>query len=396
MQQECSDLRDTNQRIQAELVRQRDLMRTDSNSWEREKGALVADYEARTARISVDREEQAAKAQSELRAKIAELNFNFESTVKNMEKGSIETLRQELEGIRLRDLTAARKHSALEVEAVRSEERKSGVREVEQVRATFRERERQTSEDLGQLERLHGERVSRLEKKYDALKQKLEEAEGRAKKASGLASKGSADVRKLASSQLKQAEEQAKRAEVLFAQLSEAQQELQTSRVREAAYRDQLGRVLEEARLQRAQLLEAQRQLSSGSLQTYKWQRAAKEADVTQASAASSLQIAREEIGMLEHEMARLREANWNLSRGLERADKLVYGTFAAGAVATATATAGGNTAASITNSRTNKNSGHSSSSSSSTASSYAHSTHPRRASKAAASRCSEICFQQQ
>lgn len=89
-----------------------------------------------------------------------------------------------------------------------------------------------------------------------------------------------------------------------------------------------MARVLEESRLQRAELLEARRQASNGTVQANEWRNAVKESDLSNTVAATSLQIANQEISMLDHQLQRLKQENDSLNQALNRSDKLVYGTI--------------------------------------------------------------------
>ena len=159
-----------------------------------------------------------------------------------------ETVRQEQEGLRLRDQAVLEKRYESEIEVARTEERKARAREVDNLKAIFRANERQTAEDLTQLEKLHSERVHRLEVQVDTLKSNLSAAEQVAHDATELANKGSQEVRKQAAEHVKQAKAAVKKADHLSQQLHEAHKETQECRVRENSFRDQLSKSLEENR----------------------------------------------------------------------------------------------------------------------------------------------------
>jgi chromosome segregation ATPase len=95
--------------------------------------------------------------------------------------------------------------------------------------------------------------------------------------------------------------------------------------VRESLFREQLARVLEDARVKNAMLLEAQRQASDGSAQAYQWKKALSVTDSNQTAANTNLQIARDEIAMLEHDMKRLKNENVGLKSSLDKAERLVF-----------------------------------------------------------------------
>ena len=103
--------------------------------------------------------------------------MKFDSRMKEAELLINETVRQEQEGLRLRDQAVLEKRYESEIEVARTEERKARAREVDNLKAIFRANERQTAEDLTQLEKLHSERVHRLEVQVDTLKRNLSAAE---------------------------------------------------------------------------------------------------------------------------------------------------------------------------------------------------------------------------
>lgn len=259
--QELAGLKESVVRLTAENGRLRDTSAAEQAAFDRERKILLAEHQARAARLDQESSDSQAKTQVELRQRHSELQLRFESKVKEMEASIRQTIQAEAESARLRADAVAKKKHAAELEEAKLEERKARAREVDQLRESFREREKQTSDDLSQLESLHNDRVRRLDAQNDSLRQRVIEAEKAAKKASSLAAKSSEESRKLAGSHLRQAEINAQRAQELAEQLAAAQRETQEGCIREAGYRDQLGRALEEGRLARAEFLETKRQL---------------------------------------------------------------------------------------------------------------------------------------
>jgi chromosome segregation ATPase len=121
-------------------------------------------------------------------------------------------------------------------------------------------------------------------------------------------------------------EEHSKRAEQLHRQLEAFETELHQSRSRETSYRNQLARALEETRIKSAELIEARQQASSGSVQAQQWRKVSQESDLSIAAAQSTVQIAREEVAMLEFELRRAQDESAALRQELLRADKLIFG----------------------------------------------------------------------
>ena len=205
LQQEITSLKEQTQRQQAEISKLHKQQRSDQAHWQREREMLRQESEAFGAKVEKEREDQASKAQLTLRSKLSELQLKFESKIKEAESNITETARQEHEGLRLRDMAVLEKRYEKEIEQVRTEERKARSREVDSLKGIFRSNERQTAEDLAQLEKLHGDRVTRLEAQVETLKGKVIAAEKVASEASELANRGSEEVRKQAAEHVRQA-----------------------------------------------------------------------------------------------------------------------------------------------------------------------------------------------
>ena len=73
-------------------------------------------------------------------------------------------------------------------------------------------------------------------------------------------------------------------------------------------------------------MIELKRQAAAAAAQAYNWRRAAQNSDATHITERSALQIANDEILMLEHEVKRLREENWGLQNTADRAAFKIHG----------------------------------------------------------------------
>ena len=266
--QEIAGLKEQLARLSAETTRVKETAAAEAAAFDRERRIMQADHTARTARHEQEAADAAAKAQAELRLKHGEMHMQFESRVKEIEASIRATIESEAEHNRIRHDAAAKKGFAAELEAARLEERKARAREVEQVREAFREREKQTADDLAQLEALHNERVARLDGQNDALRQRVLDAEKASKRATAAAARSNDELKKTASVHLRASEDNARRATELAEQLAVAQAEAQESRQREAAYREQVARSLEETRVLRAEAQETRRLLQEQHQQT--------------------------------------------------------------------------------------------------------------------------------
>jgi hypothetical protein len=188
----------------------------------------------------------------------------------------------------------------------------------------FRGNERQTGEDFAQLEKLHTERVKRLERQVEALQAKVHVAEAVAQDATTLANQGSVEVRKQAAAHVEQATAATKRAEKLAKELERCHRDLQEARVRESTYRDQLSRSLDDNRLQRAEVLEAKKQATDSAAECFHYRKMVQEQGTEKSE--SALVIARNEIAFLEKEVSRLRDDNHALLANVHKHEKLLYG----------------------------------------------------------------------
>jgi hypothetical protein len=305
-----------------------ETLQDETLSRDREKDSAIQAADDRVAALQDERDSLLARAQSEQRLRITELTQRFGVSLQDMEINIRETIRQEITAEKIQEMARVQKKCSKDVEAARLEERAFAARELEELRKTYAEREAQTSEDLAELEKLHGNRVFRLEAQVAALRGRAEAAEARMNEAVLELNRAVEESRGGNERHLQQLEEYARRADALAVDLDHAHTEIQESRVREMSYREQLTRVLEEARVRHAELAELRRQSADRSAQAGMWRRAASEIDVTQAATTTQLQIAREEVAMLEHELHRAKDENAGLRRALGSADRLVYGVF--------------------------------------------------------------------
>ena len=116
---------------------------------------------------------------------------------------------------------------------------------------------------------------------------------------------------------LKHLEDHQQRGHKLALQLKEAHNEIQASKHRENEYRQQLAKSIEECRLQQAELIEVKRQASEAAAEAYAWKKAAQDSDSHHVVERKEIQIAKDEVIMLEHELKLMREENWHLKKNL-------------------------------------------------------------------------------
>ncbi len=330
LQQEITTLKEKLQRSEAEVHRLHNVHRSDSANWERERKLVRQESDDFLKKVEKERLDNATQSQMQIRSKLSELQLKFDSRLQEAELLIKETARQEHEGLRIKDIAVLEKRYEKEIQLARTEEKKARAREVENLKAIFRSDERQTAEDLAQLEQLHTERVRRLESQVEALNSKLIAAEQVAQNATELANKGSVEVRKQAAEHVKQAKAAMKKADGLAEQLHKAHQEIQECRVRESSYRDQLSKSLEDNRVQRAELLEAKKQATEAAAEAFQYKKMS--VDHGTDGNATALHVARNEITFLESELEKARADNHALQVSANRHEKLLYGAIGSAA----------------------------------------------------------------
>lgn len=312
--------------LQLEHAQSRDAHKVQSANWERERKQLTQEYTTKIATLEREKDEILAHAQQEVHSKTQELNLKYQHSIKNISQSGNETLRQEYEGELLRQGAEMQKRCQHEIEVVRTEERRVAAVELANQRAAYVKREHATSEDLLQLEKLHNTRVSQLEQQLAGARTTNERLQEELHTASLRADKGTESSHQTALRYRREMEEHSLRAEQLQQQLQISSEETQKAQGREAIYRAQLAEALKDVRVKSAELAEAKQQASVGSVEAQQWRKVSKESELSIAAAETSLQIARDEVGMLEFELKRVRNENAALKQELYRADKLIFG----------------------------------------------------------------------
>lgn len=312
--------------LHIEFARSRDTHQSDGKAWARERQQLLAECESRIGLLEKEKVEAQTQARQELHHKVLEMKQRQEAGLREATSSQQEALREEFQSELARLGNEMQKRCQRDIEAVRSEERKLASSELTSLRSAFTQREHSTSEDLVQLERLHATRVNQLEQQVSVLKASGERLSEALREASLRMDKGSENSEHKALQFRRQMEEHSKRADQLHCQLEAMETELQQSRSREASFRNQLARAIEEARIKSAELIEARQQASSGSVQAQQWRKVSQESDLSVAAAQSTVQIAREEVAMLEFELRRAQDESAALRQELLRADKLIFG----------------------------------------------------------------------
>lgn len=124
----------------------------------------------------------------------------------------------------------------------------------------------------------------------------------------------------------KKLQDQLERSNALELSMKQIQDEANEAKGRESIYRDKLGKLIEENRIQHSEIMNLQRQCGIDAAMAQSWKAASKESELSISSYEASLRIAREEIAMLEHGYKRIEEENKRLKEALHYADTIVYG----------------------------------------------------------------------
>lgn len=326
LRQEIYNLQEINARINAELTRIREVAKTDAVSWEREKSHLLSNYDMQIAKLTAEKDSMVTKAHNDTKLKVEEITLKFHDTVKAVEESVVDTIRRQMDSDKIREITVMQKKCTKDIEVVRNEEKKAALLEINRIKASFSDRERQTADDLVQLEKIHNTRIKKLENICDDKSIAIQTCNKHIDELQIEVKRLEKEVKRKAVDHHKQLQEQASVAQDVHMQLQEACRHIQESKVREATYRDQLSKALEESRLQRAEYLEVKRQATNGQAQAYQWKHIAQETDVSTSATVTALQIARDEIAMLENELKRVKADNMKLQRSAQRNETLVYG----------------------------------------------------------------------
>jgi hypothetical protein len=236
-----------------------------------------------------------------------------------MNRRTYETELKRLEDKYRREQEILQKKHADNLENVRSEERNTRDNEINRLRNMYSERERETATDLSRLETLHSDRLKEMQNQTNEMRRRAENATQEAAEWE----------RKYCDSSnlhVQQYEEQANRIQELEKRLSAAMTELQESRGREETFRTRARDLLDQARILRAEAIEARHQAEEGRTDARQLRQAIDTRDVNSASITAELQIARSEVSMLEHELNRQKGLIETLSTQLRKYEAMIYG----------------------------------------------------------------------
>ena len=264
-------------------------------------------FQLQITKLNDEKEALLLRSAVDMKNKVEEMTQKFQSSMQVMENSISDTMRKQFEGDKLREIAVMQKKCQKDIETIRTDERKQTLQEVEKVKQIYIDRERQTTEDLNQLEKLHMNRVKKLEAMLDNSNNNLATCNAKITELEGVIAKKDRAIKSTNLEHLKQIDRHVVHAEELAAQLKSVSQALHESKQMEASYRDQLSKVIEDARIQRAECIEAKRIASDLHAKAYQWRTMAQDNDVHASANNTSLHIAHDEIRMLEMEVKRLK-----------------------------------------------------------------------------------------
>lgn len=177
LQREISELRDSNARLSADHIRVVEGNKTDQNKWAIERQSLISTCDTRIAVLKDDKELDVLRSQSEWKNKSFELTQKYEMLARNKESSFRDLLIQEVAAEKIRENAMVQKKFSRDIEILRNEERRVARKEIEDLKLYYLNKEKQTSEDLDHLEKLHDERSKRFEYQITVLRQKTVTAE---------------------------------------------------------------------------------------------------------------------------------------------------------------------------------------------------------------------------
>lgn len=311
-----------------EIDLQRTQVTTESaqSSWSREKSRLVAEYTHQIQQLTAEKEAIEQDAQRQVQAKVQEMNKKWETSIQTLKGHEMELMRQQWESEHARSLIELQKKCQRDIESVRSEERTLAAQEIESLRGAFLQRERQTTQDLIELEKLHAKRVQQLEFQYQQEKTANEQLKQRLNDLLLEQDRRHHDTLYQSDSWQRKNHEMTLQCDQLKRDLKSMQEEVANSKAGENNAREQLRQLSMEMKLLQAERAELQRQSTGHGVEVSQWKQVVQEQEKNYHAIETTARVAKEEIAFLEHENHRLKTENAKLRFDLEKADRLIYG----------------------------------------------------------------------
>jgi myosin heavy subunit len=311
-----------------EIDLQRTQVTTESaqSSWSREKSRLVAEYTHQIQQLTAEKEAIELDAQRQVQAKVQEMNKKWETSIQTLKGHEMELTRQQWESEHARSLIELQKKCQRDIESVRSEERTLAAQEIESLRGAFLQRERQTTQDLIELEKLHAKRVQQLEFQYQQEKTANEQLKQRLNDLLLDQDRRHHDTLYQSDAWQRKNHEMTLQCDQLKRDLKSMQEDVANSKAGENNAREQLRQLSMEMKLLQAERAELQRQATGHGVEVSQWKQVVQEQEKNYHAIETTARVAKEEIAFLEHENHRLKTENAKLRFDVEKADRLIYG----------------------------------------------------------------------
>jgi hypothetical protein len=179
LRNEISILKDNYSKLFDENSRIKESSKVDLTFVERDRETLMVKAENRIAKLEQEKESILIRSQNEMRRKMEQVTTRFEDNLRDMEVNIRDTVIKQQEGECMLEITKMQKKCTKDIETIRTDERKKATMEIERIRVAYSTREKQTSDDLMELEKCHNNRILRLEKQFYGEKTRNERCEGK-------------------------------------------------------------------------------------------------------------------------------------------------------------------------------------------------------------------------
>jgi hypothetical protein len=265
-------LRDELNRLTAKFQETQQYMRTLSDEYDASiaKNEAVFDeermhLEARVAQLEGERAAAVSSRDDFVHSRVKEVSERHSAAQRSLDVDLRASLKRELEAVHMQEMAAIQRRCEADVLAAVDEERTRSKHLLEDMRATYVQRERDTTSDLRRLEELHASRVGKLESQLATSRLEARQAAEEIKRTAMEGSRTAEQDRHRADIEFTALREHVTRADASSAQLLELQRAVHDSRAREQTYREQLSQALEENKTFRFEITELQRQACDGT-----------------------------------------------------------------------------------------------------------------------------------
>lgn len=151
---DLEELKVVHKHLQSDYHSLQETFNIKQHAWETEKSLTAHDWHKRLLQVTADKEQAMASVHLETQQKISEISRQFDGQMKEFERVVSEATRSQLEGEKIREMGLMQMKCQGEIEAVRTDERRLCVLEIDRVKTVFLTRERETAEDIIELEKV--------------------------------------------------------------------------------------------------------------------------------------------------------------------------------------------------------------------------------------------------